>query len=211
MLIQKNETWILAGASSGLGKEFSAAAQEKFPEVRQVLVSRRSACACDFSKQESWVDILKTITEQEPTRILYFAGGGPWGPYPDKKWSSHEWTYRVNFLFPAFLLSQVLPKTLQQILFVGSSIAESQPDPGAASYSASKHALKGLVTTLQAERSLKFDLRLLSPGYLDTALLPANAWPRQVEGLVSQPKAVAERTLSWVQDVHSANGHLILG
>lgn len=211
MLIQESETWILAGASSGLGQAFSVATKEKFPEIQQVLMSRKSPSICDFSKQESWPHILETIIQQKPTRFFYFAGGGPWGPYPDKKWASHEWTYRVNFLFPAFFLSQTLPESLGQVLFVGSRIAESAPDPGAASYSASKHALKGLVTTLQAEKSLTFDLRLLSPGYLDTALLPANAWPRQVTGLVSQPKAIAERTLSWVQDVRSANGHLILG
>ena len=210
MKLQDSETWILCGASSGLGKAFAELVSSRHPEIQVVFFSRRSDVTADFSREADWPVVLERIETLRPTRLFYFAGGGPWGSYRDKKWSSHEWTYRVNFLFPAFLLSQLKVSSLKQMLFIGSSVAESAPDVGAASYAAAKHALRGLVTTVQAERSAGFDIRLLSPGYMDTPLLPAHAWPRQKAGLVQDPSAVAARALSWVQDVHSANGHLIL-
>ncbi|MBK7960771.1 MAG: hypothetical protein IPK04_05925 [Bdellovibrionales bacterium] len=75
----------------------------------------------------------------------------------------------------------------KQGIFIGSQIAERNPDINAASYTAAKHALLGIISTLQKEAlegkdtkkaSLAHDLRLFSPGYMNTSLLPPTAWPR---------------------------------
>jgi short-subunit dehydrogenase len=211
MKIEDGEKWVVCGGSSGLGQAFARHAKAEFSFVDQMLMSRRSSVSVDFSRPEDWTRSLELLIDYKPTRLFYFAGGGPHGPFGEKKWTSHEWAFRVNFLFPAFLLSHLKVPSLKQALFVGSAIAESKPDPLAASYSAAKHGLKGLVTSLQQEKSCHFDLRLLSPGYLDTPLLPQHAWPRQTPGLLKSPDEVAASTLSWVQDVQGANGHFILG
>lgn len=211
MKIEAGEKWVICGGSSGLGRAFSRLVKAEHPEIEQVLMSRRSEVSADFSKIEEWPNALSLIEGFAPTRLFYFAGGGPHGSYFDKKWSSHEWTFRVNFLFPAFLLSNLKVSALKQALFVGSAVNEAKADPEAASYAAAKHALRGLVLSLQADKSSGLDLRLLSPGYLDTPLLAQDAWPRQTDGSLKTPDDVAASTLSWVQDVQGANGHFTLG
>ena len=78
---------------------------------------------------------------------------------------------------------------------MGSSVAEDKADPGAASYAAAKHALKGLLESVILEKP-DLDVRLFSPGYMDTGMLPQNAWPRQ-QGLAEDPDAVARRLWQW--------------
>ena len=197
------------GASSGLGAVFLQSMHESHPDLRVLRISRKSELAFDFSKEETWNSLWERISEFKPDRLFYFAGGGPWGPYPEKKWSSHLWTYRVNLLLPAYLLSRIHEIKLLQAVFVGSAIAESKADPWAASYASSKHGLLGLISTLQAERSLSpTDLRLFSPGYLDTPLLPAHAPPRAQPGLVQSAEAGALALAEWIAQEQNANGHL---
>lgn len=162
----------------------------------------------DLAQNANLENLFNLIEGFQPTRIWYFAGGGPHGDFASKNWPTHEWALQLNFLTPAkmlhHLLEQKLPN-LKQVMFVGSDVAESRPDKGAASYAAAKHALKGLVTSLQLENPY-FDLRLASPGYMDTDLLPRNAWPRE-KGLVSNPQVVAERLVQWLENSDDANRH----
>ena len=208
MKIGPDENWVLLGASSGLGQAFAQLVSEH--QIPHRLISRKSEISYDFSEENDWPHCLGQIRQWRPTRLFYFAGGGPWGPYQEKKWSSHQWTYRVNLLFPAYLLANLKLGEMGQMTFVGSAVAEANPDPGAASYASAKHGLCGLLTSLQKERSgvePRGDLRLFSPGYLDTPLLPRSAWPRQHPGLVKSPQAIAEFLFKWVQDPEGADRH----
>ena len=210
MKLNGKERWTLLGASSGLGLAFSKWATEQ-GVLEQQLISRKSQISFDFSKEENWPEIIRYLIDFKPSRLFYFAGGGPYGLYSEKKWNSHLWAYRVNLLFPAFLLSRIQDLTLNQAVFLGSSVAEAQPDPAAASYASAKHGLKGLVTSLQVEKSFPYmDLRLFSPGYMDTPLLPTHAWPRQTAGRVIPAPEVAKKLGNWIQDSAGINGHLIL-
>ncbi len=164
----------------------------------------------DASDETQWPLALQFQAQ----KLFYVAGGGPYGPFENKKWSDHQWAFKVNFLCPAFLLHQLmLSNTCRQIVMVGSAIAESKPDIHAASYAAAKHALKGLVTSVQAEQKKmsqdQIDLRLFSPGYIDTPMLPANAWPRQLAleeqaSLIASPIALAEKLLDWIANPSSS-------
>lgn len=207
--MQKNEKWILCGASSGLGQAFAELIEEQNYNHELFMFSRKSKFVADFSNEQSWLEVLQEFKKIQPDRIFYFAGGGPYGQYSKKSWESHLWSYRVNFLFPAFLLSQKFTDNLKQFVLIGSKIAENKPDPMAASYSASKFALRGLFLNLIEEKSLAYDLRLFSPGYMDTRLLPGNAWPRQ-SGLVQDPKQVAKTLSNWISDESQKNAHFIM-
>lgn len=133
-------------------------------------------------------------------RIFYFAGGGPHGAYSSKKFSDHMWAMNVSYLAFAsilhFVLNQFSNLKHLQIIAIGSSIAESKPDFHAASYSAAKHALKGLISSIQLEYSQP-DVRLFSPGYMKTKMLPPMAWVYQLNGLVASPKQVASILSEW--------------
>ncbi len=212
------KTWVLLGASRGLGHCFLQKARAENIQIHNF--SRRAPLdsegvqthVADFSNSEEWEILARRIRELAPERIFYFAGGGPFGDFQNKNWKDHQWGWRVSFECPAFLLHSYLrtPDDLRQFVVVGSSIAESNPDPRASSYSSAKHALKGLITSVQAEQKSVLDLRLFSPGYMDTAMLPANAWPRQQAGLVKSPAEVAEMLWAWIHNADDVNKHFVL-
>jgi short-subunit dehydrogenase len=204
--------YVLLGASRGLGAATKTIYKNRNKSV--VAFSRSTDSSHDFSKLNESENTLSKIEQERPTHIIYFAGGGPYGEFAKKDLKDHDWAFRLGFQFPAMLLHQVLrnPSSwpdLQQICFVGSAVAESNPDPGAASYAAAKHALKGLITSIQNESHGSLDIRLFSPGYMDTQLLPRNAWPRQVEGLVKNPEKVAEFLVNWLESADSVNQHQV--
>jgi short-subunit dehydrogenase len=217
--VSTQSPWILLGASRGLGKSFSEVLESEKCLFQSY--SRKNG-GLDFSKKENWPEILKTIVQSmgvpslENFKIIYFAGGGPYGAYQAKKFADHEWAWRVNFEFPAFLLHSILSLSQGsndsaingQVCFVGSAIAENKADVNAASYSAAKHALRGLLKSVQGEQN-SLDVRLFSPGYMDTDLLPQNAWPRQVGAKIHPPKTVAIEMYKWLQDSTYANGHKV--
>lgn len=201
MRLSENERILVLGGSRGLGKAFVD--QLKSQNVFVKSMSRKSEILADFSKSETWPEILKDIQHFEPSRIIYCAAGGPYGDYQKFDWKDHAWSLKVTFEFPAYLIHSILKNPiagLMQLSVIGSSIAESHPDVGAAAYCAAKHAIKGLVTTLQKEGSSQsLDLRLLSPGYIDTDLLPSGSEPRR-QGKPKDPKTIAQLMIHSISD-----------
>ncbi len=210
---QQQETIALLGASRGLGWALAEhlgeenlllvarrpPPQEKFERLKQARFQ-----ALDLAAAEQVEQILfPELSDFDPHRIVYLAGGGPYGPYGGKEWKDHLWAYQLSLLTPARLIHWVLKskqmgglKRLQQLVFVGSAVAEDRADPGAASYASAKHGLKGLIRSLQAE---PLDIRLFSPGYMNTQMLPPNAWPRQQGERILEPEAVAQELWTWCQ------------
>ncbi len=225
-----NERITILGASRGLGLTLAKAITSSSPPSTQLLLSSRKIqdlvdtsfyqkhcnqlqlLALDFTKKESLKTLHDSLREFQPHRLIYCAGGGPYGPFHKRPWHAHEWAMNLNLIFPSELLHSILidvakgNSNLQQILFIGSAIAESQADPNAASYASSKHGLKGLINSIINENDLsspsdKFtlDIRLYSPGYMDTQLLPPHSYPRlNVESKVLNPSDVAQDILQWM-------------
>lgn len=215
----------LLGSSRGLGwatfqelqkKEYASAfllSSRKIQE-RQTENSRLNQNATkeiqyihqDFSKLPVDLQFLKTLQQFAPTDLIYFAGGGPYGKFAEKKWSDHQWALNTTFFYPAQLLHSIVEQqkthwgSLGNVVFMGSSIAESRPDPKAASYAAAKHALKGLIHTIQLEidSTSGLSLHLFSPGYMQTDLLPLHSEPRQKQ-LAENPFDVAKKLIAVIE------------
>ena len=211
----QNERIIIFGASRGLG----AAVTSQLQGADLLLISRSIsksvkplsiALDLDLSREVDQEKAIHEASRFAPHRIFYFSGGGPYGHFADKNWRDHEWALNVNFLFPAklmhFFLKTPSPQ-LKQMIFTGSAIAESQPDKNAASYSTSKHALRALLENIWSE-GLQIDLRLFSPGYMDTDLLPKKSRPRELEKILD-PTEVAQTFCDWALDP-KASLHKIL-
>ncbi|MCB0368603.1 MAG: SDR family oxidoreductase [Bdellovibrionales bacterium] len=196
-MIEQNENWSLLGASRGLGLEFSKLVPQLNKDISLFLASR-TINHFDFSNEDLFEFYCEEILNTKPQRIFYFAAGGSYGPFGKFDWKDHKWTMNVSFNFPAFLLNYFLKnhQGVKQIIFIGSKIAENDPDPNAAMYCAAKHALKGLVSSVQLENP-PFELTLYSPGYMDTGLLPKGAWPRS-KGIVSEPSHIAKSLMQLV-------------
>ena len=117
------------------------------------------------------------------------------------------WSLKVTFLFPAefilkmgqsFKQNPLKWPGLQSITVIGSSIAENAADPKAASYCAAKHALKGLISTIQQEKSTQIEIKSFSPGYMATDLLPRNSAPRE-NGQALSAEVVANELIKFIE------------
>lgn len=209
---KQSRRFLLLGASRGLGWATYLALNTKYPDSQFFLSSRKiennnvtentKKVAQDFSLGSVGSDFFKQIQEFQPTEMIYFAGGGPYGIFQNKKWSDHQWAMNVNFLYPAELIHQILCSknnflNLKSVTVIGSDIAEYKPDSNAASYAAAKHALRGLMTTLQTENSTAIKFKLFSPGYMLTALLPVNSAPRN-ENRATNPVVAAENLVEFI-------------
>jgi short-subunit dehydrogenase len=198
----------ILGASRGLGAEISKMAHKYIPAGQLMLSSRKSdllrklsrdadsVIPADFTMEFDQKMVFSQLESFKPTDIIYVAGGGPYGEFAKKQVKDHLWAMELNLIFPLKLIhfifsSSEISKNIKNLIVVGSAIAESQPDALASSYAAAKHGLKGLVTSIQVE-SPHLPLKLYSPGYMDTEMLPKNAKPRSL-GVVSAPKDEAEK------------------
>lgn len=202
------------GASRGLGY----CLVEECSKVQSVLaVARKNApwthadhvqfLSVDLANKEG-EGLLQSLKQFSPERIIYVAGGGPFGPFTQKKWAAHEWAFQLGFLTPARLLHRWSElSTLRQFVYVGSSIAEERGDAYAASYAASKHAFLGLYRSMIQENQGDLDFRVYSPGYMDTDMLPTGSWPRLQPQKLWDPKQVARDLLEWSSDPTQAKSH----
>lgn len=196
------EKVLFVGGRRGLGKAVRELWQKQRPDDVLALSSRipykdegLKTIVCDLSQRAQLLELLQFVRDWKPQRIFYFPGGGPWGPFGSKEWKDHQWALQVSFLSAAEMIHAAMGiPEVRQIVAVGSAIAECQPDQNAASYSASKHALRGLISTLNQEAPLK-DIRLFSPGYMATDLLPHPA--REGKNVLT-PEALADQFLPWV-------------
>lgn len=197
LVIIEAENWSVLGASRGLGFEFSKQVAASHKGV-QLFLASRTINNFDFSNTDLFECYCEEILATKPQRIFYFAAGGTYGPYAKFDWKDHLWTLNVTFSFPAFLLNYFLKNHygIKQLVFIGSSVAENRPDPQAAMYAAAKHALKGLITSVNLENP-PFEILLYSPGYMNTNMLPKKAWPRKTER-ISEPSQVAQELLNLI-------------
>lgn len=204
----------LLGASRGLGWATYQEIKAKYKDSHFFLSSRKIEARVseisqttkltpqDFSKIPLEGTFLQQLQQFNPTDLIYFAGGGPYGNFADKKWKDHLWSLNTTFFYPAELLHHILSEKekwpcLQKIIFIGSAIAESKPDPQAASYAAAKHALKGLISTVQTEEK-QISIELFSPGYMQTDLLPSHSEPRQKQ-MAENPMNVAKKLVAVIE------------
>jgi short-subunit dehydrogenase len=212
---KRNESYILLGASRGLGWHTYLQLLKTQPDSRFLISSRKvnsrntevkgdtTLLQQDFSKPGIDPGFLNKLKEFKPTQIIYFAGGGPYGLFQEKKWSDHQWALQTSFLYPAELLHSIMSQLenwpqLKKFVFIGSAVAEDKPDPRASSYSAAKHAMRGLLTSIKAEQDSAPKILLFSPPYMQTDLLPAHSQPR-LSDRAENPEVVAERLIEYIE------------
>lgn len=209
------EKTAILGASRGLGAELVKTLKADGGVSSFFLASRKiepfksatiHQISCDFTKSEDQAKLFEALKTFSPTLLLYVAGGGPYGEFLTKSWRDHAWAFELNLLFPAKLLHFAGSnlENLKEALFIGSDIAEAKADPRAASYSASKHGLKGLLMSI-AEEKPQIKVRLYSPGYMDTSMLPPNAKARQSGQVIHKPAAVAQDIVQWLKSGDTAS------
>lgn len=209
---------IILGASRGLGAElakkscasgFSTVGISRKEEPLKSLQAQFPLFEykiADLARPEGQQRVVDYLLEETYSKVFCVAGGGPYGLFGDAQWKDHDWAWEVSFRSHARVL-HALAKAhrFEQVVLIGSSVAEEEGDRGAASYAAAKHALRGLHQTLRLEYP-RWDVRLCSPGYMDTPLLPLNAYARKAG--VHAPKALAEDIWLW-SNTADIGGHKV--
>ena len=177
-----------------------ARSQGALESLSETIESPHKILMMNFAKPDCLGKLMDELAIHKIKRVFYFAAGGPHGLFAKKEWKDHLWSLQVSFLTPSELFHGILSRDdlscVEQIIFVGSLIADSSPDPLAASYASAKHGLKGLVESVQRE-GVERDVRFFRPGYMNTDLLPKNALPRTQGKLLLDPDQVAQQFMDW--------------
>lgn len=182
---------VILGASRGLGAELVKKASSTafsvtgFGRKEAQLQILQAQCplfeyrVADLAQASGQDIVIRYLLEEPFSKLFCVAGGGPYGPFGAANWRDHNWAWEVSFRSHARVLHALAQAhRFEQVILIGSSVAEQEGDKGAASYAAAKHALKGLYSSLRLDYP-EWDVRLYSPGYMDTALLPMNAAVRK--------------------------------
>jgi len=183
---------LILGGSKGLG----LAIKNELGDIA-LSISRSDEIKVDLSKPDS-LGIVKEVIQSKPfDTIIYCAGGGPHGDYFSKSIQSHYWAYQVNFFRPIEIADYLKSISFKGLfVYVGSAIAERSNSKKSLSYSISKKSSL-LALLSMPEESLK--VRVFSPPYMNTGLLPKHSWPRvEAPELVLETKEVAQALLSWL-------------
>jgi short-subunit dehydrogenase len=193
---------LIIGSGRGLGKSIVTFLPAHLGQDCELASIGRSQF--DMSKIAEQDKLISEIESKNFDLIIYVAGGGPHGEFVKKAWNDHEWALQVGLLAPMKLSLAWLKKrdasALGRFVIVGSRIAESSPDPLAASYAASKHGIKGFVSSLQKElEGNRNRVWLFSPGYIDTDMLPASAPVRHNGSKILSSDTAAQALLRWVK------------
>ena len=195
-----NVKFLVLGGSKGLGQAIANQLGEG-----GIVVSRSKGVEIDLSESKSFSRVKSLITNNSFETIIYCAGGGPHGEFFSKPLHAHKWAFEVNFLRPieiAYYLKSINYKGL--FIYIGSAIAERSSSLKSLSYSNSKKmALKVLLSLKEEE----LRVRVFSPPYMNTDLLPLKSWPRlEASELVLEPKQVAQTLLNWMSADFSQSG-----
>jgi short-subunit dehydrogenase len=194
----KNSKVFIIGGRRGFGKSIGEIWSQTVPQIKLVTTSRVAGAnyIFDLAKEESVTALLKTLDDEQPDHVVCAAGGGPYGEYIKKDWKDHSWSLSVTLLSPMRIAHHLLQSTYcRQMILIGSAVAEADADKYAASYCAAKHGLRGFVGTLALETTDK-DIRLFSPGYMATDMLPVNVASKTGK-VPAKPQDVAQYFVDW--------------
>ena len=177
-----NKTYIVTGASSGIGKAISDMLLDLNANVIGVSRTveaiegqeRFQAVNIDFEKPASYERPLKDLVKntQQIDGCICASGIGRFGALEQFSFSQMQSMMHINFTAHALLMRYVLPKLKQQkkgdVVFIGSESAVGGGKNGAM-YCASKFALRGLALSLREECSKSgVRISLINPGMVKT-------------------------------------------
>ena len=220
LLAFNNQTAVVTGASSGVGKAITLALAAqgaslclvgRRPDALEAVAERARAktpkvlcCQANLEVDED-IRRLKVVLHSEVSSVdllVHSAGVISIGAFESAPVEEFDRQYRVNVRAP-YLLTQALLPMLRaargQVVFINSLVGLNAKG-NSAQYSATKHALKALADGLRQEVN-RDALRVLSV-FLGRTATPLQATVHRMEGrtykpeLLTQPEDVASAVLN---------------
>ncbi len=174
----------LALADAGVTVALAARTQSELARVADEV--RRAggeahAIAADLTDDTALLSLVARVRETLGTLdvLVNNAGGAPsHGDFERARLAVWDETVRLNLRSPMLLTQQVLPLlrcgTEPAIVFI-ASVAGMSGSAGAAAYSAAKFGIRGFAQSLFEEvRESGIRVAVISPGFVDTAMIPPN-------------------------------------
>lgn len=187
----KDKVAVITGGASGIGlavcKEFAArgAAIAMIDKDDLALVQAAEdfnslgndilALSCDITDHEAVKETFDSIISKYGTVDILFNNAGitQRGLFEHTDIKVFKQVMDVNFYGSLYCTKAALPQLIRQkgTIIVNESIAGVAPLVGRTGYSASKHALHGMFTSLRCElRSQKVHVMVVCPGFIKTNL-----------------------------------------
>jgi NAD(P)-dependent dehydrogenase (short-subunit alcohol dehydrogenase family) len=160
---------------------------------------------CDVSQQEESTAAIQRILDHYGgiDVLVNNAGITQRGPFVDTEISVFEKVMAINFFGSLYCTKAAIASVIQRkgLIIVNESVAGLAPLLGRTGYSASKHALNGLFTSLRTEiRETGAHVMIVCPGFVETNLqtralgcdAKVTTHPQSTVGRPDTPERVAE-------------------
>jgi short-subunit dehydrogenase len=197
---------LLTGASSGIGAATARRLARRGDELVLVARSHEGLRATARAADGAQIEIAD-VTDREQLEaafdragrldaVIVNAGAAAYGRFVDTDPEDVDRTIAVTLLGAANTIRAAIPRLEETggTLVVTGSVASRQPMPLAASYSAAKHGLRGLVDSIRIElraAGSRVRVAMVHPGPVDTPFW-TNVTPADGEMPPRMPSWVAE-------------------
>ncbi len=169
-------TALVTGASSGIGRGIAealllqgarVAAQHRTHEPPPGTAGLRA----DLGTEQGCIAAARSAAAGFGSVQMLVHSAGIYGPGPIASISaaSLEEMFRVNVFSSFYLVRELLPLGLRNVVFIGST-AGQRGEPGHAHYAASKGALQSMMMSIAVELAPRVRVNLVSPGWVRTPM-----------------------------------------
>jgi 3-oxoacyl-[acyl-carrier protein] reductase len=206
---------LVTGASSGIGRGIALALVEQGMRVFAQHRTQAPPPGCvgvqaDLGTEAGCIEAARTAGGVD--LLVHSAGIYNAGPIDRISAEALEEMFRINTFSAFYLVRELLPRGLRNVVFIGST-AGQRGEPGHAHYAASKGALQSMMMSIAVELAPRVRVNLVSPGWVRTPMAEESLrriGPAMIPTIpnrrVAEVDDVANAALYLASD---ASGHLI--
>jgi 3-oxoacyl-[acyl-carrier protein] reductase len=172
----EGRTALVTGASSGIGRGIAQALLQQGVRVSaqhrtQLPPPGTSPVPADLGTERGCVEAVRAAHEklEKIDLLVHSAGIYNAGPIASISAETLEEMFRVNAFSGFYLVRELLPLGLRNVVFIGST-AGQRGEPGHSHYAASKGAVQSMMMSIAVELAPRVRVNLVSPGWVRTPM-----------------------------------------
>ena len=172
----EGRTALVTGASSGIGRGIAQALLQQGVRVSaqhrtQLPPPGTFPVPADLGTERGCVEAVRAAHEklEKIDLLVHSAGIYNAGPIASISAETLEEMFRVNAFSGFYLVRELLPLGLRNVVFIGST-AGQRGEPGHSHYAASKGAVQSMMMSIAVELAPRVRVNLVSPGWVRTPM-----------------------------------------